>query len=252
MQLNGAELNSAVTIVPFEYPSGPDAALKHWEIWDQDGIEEGEILEGEEAEGEASDEEVPEQLSPELEQRLRDETIRSFEAGREHGRQEGRALEREAQGSTVTNLHQQHIEHLAKLTDSFSEARDQYLHIVEHEVVKLALAVAARILRREAQMDPLLLLGAVRVALGQLSASTQVRLRVPPNDAELWSEAIALLPKLSVKPQIVTGENMRLGDCVIETEMGSVDLGVRAQLNEIERGFFDRASAAAAAAPATE
>jgi len=36
---------------------------------------------------------------------------------------------------------------------------------VEHEVVKLALAVAARILRREAQMDPLLLTGAVRVAL---------------------------------------------------------------------------------------
>ncbi len=36
--------------------------------------------------------------------------------------------------------------------------------------MKLALAVAARILRREAQMDPLLLTGAVRVALGQLAA----------------------------------------------------------------------------------
>jgi flagellar assembly protein FliH len=34
---------------------------------------------------------------------------------------------------------------------------------------------------------------------------------------------------------------MRLGDCVIETEMGSVDLGIRSQLGEIERGFFDRA-----------
>ena len=34
---------------------------------------------------------------------------------------------------------------------------------------------------------------------------------------------------------------MRLGDCVIETALGSVDLGIRAQLGEIERGFFDRA-----------
>jgi hypothetical protein len=34
---------------------------------------------------------------------------------------------------------------------------------------------------------------------------------------------------------------MRLGDCVIETELGSVDIGIRAQLGEIERGFFDRA-----------
>ena len=57
----------------------------------------------------------------------------------------------------------------AELCESFAEERDRYLHAVEQEVVRLALAVAARILRREAQMDPLLLTGAVRVALGQLS-----------------------------------------------------------------------------------
>lgn len=90
-------------------------------------------------------------------------------------------------------------------------------------------------------MDPLLLTGAVRVALGQLSGSTQVRVRVPPADLELWSEALALLPKLRVKPEVLAGEGMRLGDCVIETELGSVDIGIRAQLGEIERGFFDRA-----------
>ena len=112
--------------------------------------------------------------------------------------------------------------------------------------MKLALAVAARILRREAQMDPLLLTGAVRVALGQLAGTTQVKLRVPDLELELWTEAVALLPKLAVKPAVTAGEGMRLGDCVIETEMGSVDLGIRAQLSEIERGFFDRASGAKA------
>jgi flagellar assembly protein FliH len=44
-----------------------------------------------------------------------------------------------------------------------------------------------------------------------------------------------------VKPAVIAGEGMRLGDCAIETELGSVDLGIRAQLGEIERGFFDRA-----------
>ena len=34
---------------------------------------------------------------------------------------------------------------------------------------------------------------------------------------------------------------MRLGDCMVETELGTVDLGIRSQLGEIERGFFDRA-----------
>jgi flagellar biosynthesis/type III secretory pathway protein FliH len=42
-----------------------------------------------------------------------------------------------------------------------------------------------------------------------------------------------------VKPAVIAGDGMHLGDCVMETELGSVDLGVRAQLGEIERGFFD-------------
>jgi flagellar assembly protein FliH len=133
------------------------------------------------------------------------------------------------------------VRQAAELVESFARERDRYLGAVEREVVKLALAVAARILRREAQMDPLLLTGAVRVALGQLSASTEVRLRVPPAELDLWTDAIALLPNLALKPSVIAGEEMRLGDCVIDTALGSVDLGIRSQLGEIERGFFDRA-----------
>jgi flagellar assembly protein FliH len=92
------------------------------------------------------------------------------------------------------------------------------------------------------------LTGAVRVALGQLSQTTQVRLRVPPAELALWTEAIALVPNLTVKPTVIAGEGMRLGDCVMETELGSVDLGIRSQLGEIERGFFDRAGSSSSGA----
>ena len=176
-----------------------------------------------------------------FEQRLGEETRRSSEAGRERGRQEGRQAEREAQAGTQKAAEERRMRQAAELIDGFAQERDRYLHAVEHEVVKLSLAVAARILRREAQMDPLLLTGAVRVALGQLSASTEVRLRVPPGELELWADAISLLPNLALKPTVIAGEGMRLGDCVIETLLGSVDLGIRSQLGEIERGFFDRA-----------
>jgi flagellar assembly protein FliH len=172
---------------------------------------------------------------------LAEETRRSFEAGRERGRQEGRQAEHDAQAVSQSAAGQERARQATELIASVTLERDRFLQTVEHEVVKLALAVAARILRREAQMDPLLLTGAVRVALGQLSGSTQVKLRVPPAELELWTDAIALVPNLAVKPAVIAGEGMRLGDCVIETEMGSVDLGIRSQLGEIERGFFDRA-----------
>lgn len=179
----------------------------------------------------------------EFESRLIEESRKAFEAGLQRGRLEGRQAEREAQAAAE----RERVRLAAELIAKFAEERDRYLHAVEHEVVKLALAVAARILRREAQMDPLLLTGAVRVALGQLSASTEVRLRVPVGELALWTEAMALVPNLPIKPTVVPGDGMRLGECLLETELGSVDLGIRAQLAEIERGFFDRAGGVAPA-----
>lgn len=227
-----------VGIEVFDYPAGPELPLPLWEAFGgaipADGAARNS---GREAASHPSDQKQP----AEFEQRMVEEARRSFEAGRERGSQEGRTAEREAQSASRETEEEQRVQQAAQLIEQFAQERDRYLQAVEREVVKLALAIAARILRREAQMDPLLLTGAVRVALGQLSASTQVRLQVPPAELDLWTEAIALLPGLAVKPVVAAGEGMRLGDCAIETEMGSVDLGVRAQLGEIERGFFDRA-----------
>jgi flagellar assembly protein FliH len=179
-------------------------------------------------------------LRAEFEQKLAEETRRAFESGRERGRGEGHAQEREAQAAALKAQEQKRVQQAAQQLESFAQERDRYLRQVEREVVELALAVATRILRREAQMDPLLLTGAVRVALGQLSQTTEVRLKVPPGELEMWTEAMAHLPNLAVKPKVLAGEGMRLGDCALETQVGTVDLGVRAQLGEIERGFFDR------------
>ena len=174
------------------------------------------------------------------EKRLAEEKRRAFEEGREQERLTGR----ETQAAAIAGAEATRVRQAAQLVESFAAERDRYLHAVEQEVVKLALAVAARILRREAQMDPLLLTGAVRVALGQLAQSTEVTLRVPAGELELWTEAVALLPNLAIKPAVVAGEGMQAGDCVIQTRIGTVDIGVRAQLGEIERGFFDRAGGA--------
>jgi flagellar assembly protein FliH len=167
----------------------------------------------------------------------------SFRAGLEQGLEEGSAAEREAQQRAHAADLERLASALAQLTGGFVAERNRYFERVEQEVARLALAIASRILRREAQVDPLLLLGAARVALGQLSASTAIRLRVPSTDAELWKEALALLPNRDLQPEIIPDTHLSLGNCLLETELGSADLGVRAQIGEIERSFFDRAPA---------
>jgi flagellar assembly protein FliH len=234
-----------IEINAFEYPSMPvSEAETGW-----NGFEEVQAPGGS-AEAKKT---VPEPTatSAAFDQRLTEETHRAFEAGRERGLQEGRQSASEAQSVAVKAAKERYTQQATELIASFTLERDRYLQTVEHEVVKLALAVAARILRREAQMDPLLLTGAVRVALGQLAATTEVALLVPAAEFNLWQEAVAMLPNLAVKPVVTANDEMRLGDCELSTSLGSVDLGIRAQLGEIERGFFDRPCAATLSSPQT-
>ena len=221
-------------IESFEYPDTPcQPTVSVWSGYAEAGADES-FGRGCVSQGAAG-------MSAEVEGRIAEETRRSFDAGRERGLEEGRQSEHEAQTQARNAIEELRMRQGAELIAGFAQERDRYLHSVEREVVKLALAIAARILRREAQMDPLLLTGAVRVALGQLSNSTEVRLYVPPAELELWTDAVALVPNLALKPTLLAGEGMLLGDCMIETSHGSVDLGIRSQLAEIERGFFDRA-----------
>jgi|SRR3984885_4211050 flagellar assembly protein FliH len=151
------------------------------------------------------------------------------------------ALERGRQvaGSEHAAWRQQCVAELKAATKEFCAHRDEYLARVEHEVVRLALAVAERIMHRESQLDPLLLSGAVRVALGHLAESTQVHLRVPAMHQEMWADMVRLMPELPLRPDVIADEGLKTCEAVLETKVGTVDLGIRAQLQEIERGFFD-------------
>ncbi len=232
------DAKAASEVEVLEYPACPGATANEWSGWKEaweEQVAAGAHDGARSAPGNGS--------GPASSESDRESARRSFEGGRARGHEEGRQAERKAHEATLAAEAEQRRRQLGDLVTRFAEESERYLRAVEQEVVKLALAMASRILRREAQMDPLLLTGAVRVALGQLAASSEARLLVPAAELELWREAIAHLPHLSIKPQVVAGEGMRLGDCRIESHVGTVELGVRAQLAEIERGFFDRAGA---------
>lgn len=220
----------------FAYPECSDAPfVPSWSGWDLDA-------EDSPASGQVQREGG---RSAELEQQCAAEARRAFEAGRDRGREEGRNAERAAQAEALAAAGEQRARQAAELVAAFSEERARYFRAAEQEIVRLALAAAERILRREAQTDPLLLMGAVRAALGQVSRAAEVQLRVPAADLDLWTEAIALLPNLPEKPLVVAGKEMQAGDCRIETSLGRADLGVGSQLAEMERILLGGGAAAA-------
>ncbi len=174
----------------------------------------------------------------ELEQRLQQEraaAAHAVAAAREQGRCEARqAVEQQI------NAEQQRLQaQILHSLEHFRLERQSYFHNVEGEVVRLALAIAARVLHREAHLDPLLLSGAVRVALKKLGDSSRVVMRVPPREAQSWKDFFRTGANLRAQPGMLEDPSLSPGECLLETELGTIELGVRAQLEEIEKGFFD-------------
>jgi flagellar assembly protein FliH len=178
------------------------------------------------------------QTVAELEKRLTEEQFAAAQAvatAQEQGRREGR----QAMEGQVAVEQQRLQAQLLQTLDEFRLERQNYFHHVEGEVVRLALAIAARVLHREAQLDPLLLAGAVRVVLDKLGDSPNVVMRVPPPEVVRWKEFFRSTGNARIQPGILEDPSLSPGECVLATQLGVIELGVRAQLEEIEKGFFD-------------
>lgn len=126
---------------------------------------------------------------------------------------------------------------VARVCAEFEKERTHYFGDVEVEVVKLALAIATRVLHREANVDPLLLKAAVRVVLEEIADKSTMELHVPVAELERWQRIISA--ESDARVQLVGDERLDEGECILETSVGRVELGVKAQLEEIEKGFFD-------------
>jgi flagellar assembly protein FliH len=127
---------------------------------------------------------------------------------------------------------------LASAIAAFEVQRTEYYARVEAEVVQLALAIAAKILHREAQVDPMLVAALVRMTIEKMREGSSVTVRVGPGGGKRWKEYFA---GQSCVAQIDVIEDAALSDhdCLVETELGVANFGLDTQLKEVEQGFFD-------------
>jgi len=128
---------------------------------------------------------------------------------------------------------------VAKALVDFARERAVYYQKIEEEAVRLALSIARKILHREAQVDPALLMGIVRVALEKIEGATGVALLVNPQQGADWRKYLAMHMDPGDLPEIVEDPAMAPEQCGLRTSMGTADLGLEVQLKEIEQGLMD-------------
>lgn len=163
------------------------------------------------------------------------ELAAAVEAARIKGLSEGQAQAAAAAAQAIS----QERSAIAVTVREFAQQRSDYFRRVESELVRLALAIARKVLHREAQMDPLLLAGVVRVALDQMQAGTHLTLRTSPDEVEAWRQFCERQPEDKQGVEVVADSSLETHHCVLQAEAGSTEISLEGQLQEIESGFFD-------------
>ncbi|MBS1858438.1 MAG: hypothetical protein JST11_23915 [Acidobacteria bacterium] len=150
------------------------------------------------------------------------------------------AREGEAAGRSRSQAEMQAaLDRVAHSIDDLASLRARLRAQAEADLVKLALAIARRVLRREIALDPDALHGLILGALAKLQGHEIARVRVHPSHAS--SLTACLRQNLSAgNIEIVPDPSHEVGSLIFETPRGNLDAGVESQLAEIERGLADR------------
>jgi flagellar assembly protein FliH len=125
-----------------------------------------------------------------------------------------------------------------KIINEVAGVRKRFRAEAEEDTVKLAIAIARRVLHREIATDPEAILGLVIAAFQKLNARETQRLRVSPADAALLQEQRAKLG-MPQGLEISADASLPAGSVIFETSRGEMDASVNTQLGEIERGLAD-------------
>jgi flagellar assembly protein FliH len=130
------------------------------------------------------------------------------------------------------------IERFARSIEEIAALRPKLRREAESDMLRLSLAIARRVLRRELAMDPEAMHGLVLAALEKLQMQEISRVRVHPSQV---AAITACLRQASGTAIEVLGDPARQpGAALFETTHGNLDASIDSQLQEIERGLADR------------
>lgn len=171
--------------------------------------------------------------------RVREEARREgYEAGLAEGRVAALAEERgrlAAEAAAVRDL-------LGRLAASVEAKRAELIAAAEHELVRLALVVAAKVTQQEIRKKKTIAPANVKKAIERLARRHSLQVLVHPADLEAIEKFVPELRRQFAditELKLEASEGVGKGGCLVVTREGKVDATLENQLKEVARGFLE-------------
>lgn len=149
-------------------------------------------------------------------------------------RAEGEAVARQQVQAELQGV----LQKLAASIHESAELRGRLRMQAESDLVRLAIAIARKIVGREVNTDPEAIAGVVKASLEKLRVQEVLRVRIHPDFKSKVTESLARLGATNI--EVAGDTTCERGAVIFETTRGNLDASVETQLREIERGLTDR------------
>ncbi|HEV7179026.1 MAG TPA: FliH/SctL family protein [Candidatus Baltobacteraceae bacterium] len=152
-------------------------------------------------------------------------------AGHDEGFEAGKAAADASMVEMIATMHH--------LLEELRDERHAMMQSAEPELVRLAMAVAERVVHSHIALEPNVVVENVRNALTRLVGREVVTLRVNPADLETMREhrdAIVAASDLE-HVRIVEDQRVDHGGVMVETDSGTIDAKIATQLREARRAI---------------
>lgn len=171
---------------------------------------------------------------------FRDAKLEGYEKGYEDGKKEGYE-EGYNEGYNTgyregEEASKKLIEEALEIKEDYIQIRNQALREAEEDIVELIVAIYEKVLYQKVDEDKELIISLVLNGIDNLDISEKLTIIVSQENYEVVEKSKNLiLAKASLIDEldIRVSSDMGKGDCMIETSMGNVDVGVNSQLEEV-------------------
>lgn len=172
----------------------------------------------------------------ELVERARERIAQMEVEARASGREEGYAAGKSAADEELDPV----ITTMRELIESVRTQRAAAIAAAEPELVRLAMAVAERVIHGELVTNPAVIVDNVREALTRLVSREVVTLRVNPLDLDMIrTHRDQIVAAGDVEHlRIVEDQRVDRGGVMVETDAGTIDAKVATQLREARRAIL--------------
>ncbi len=139
-----------------------------------------------------------------------------------------------AQRARIRNL-------LHDLTTQLAHDKERLLEELQPHIVRLAIAIAERIVAAEIRQDRRVVERTVKAALEDLACHGELQVRVHPDDQPVVQEILqtdeTLLGRLS-NLRVIADSSIERGGCIVESDYGVVDADIPTQFAQIGRSLL--------------